>query len=402
MKYQDEQTSPTLGIQKQPPGQPQTSDVEENPAHEFNPEFLALWKTTSNYALFNRLTSDALLYSIVEPRHPCAGGLTIEDVSRRVSQQVADLHLDEKVKGGREVLNKHLATGHKKVSTAFNTFWTDLEAMREAQRKRNEERAHTSSTESPPLGKDIGSPVGSPRASTSNPPNPSSSWFFARRSQPSAEHTDTEPTSNSAVGTAGQRAGAYLSSWGTWAAERRKDWQEKKADSNSPTPSITSPPTPTTASQPEKAEPDRGRNSLQLSRQNSTASKIGRSLSRKKRWSSILRKKEDRDSDFNFESGVEIVSVPSRSPTIASIGHSQSEQSPCNSQSPDAVPITTDTASARPTPAAAEECVPEAEAPVDPTPAESTTQLSPNDSPEEPAGMAKNPDPSPSDHPGIS
>lgn len=401
MKYQEEQTSPALGIQKQPTSQSQTSDVEGNPAHEFNPEFLALWKTTSNYALFNRLTSDALLYSIVEPRHPCAGGLTIDDVSRRVSQQVADLHLDEKVKGGREVLNKHLATGHKKVSTAFNTFWTDLEAMREAQRKRNEERAQTSSTESPPLGNESGSPVGSPRVSTSTAPNPSSPWFFARRSQPSAEHTSTQAPANSAVNTAGQRAGAYLSSWGTWAAERRKEWQEKKTDSDSPRPSISSPSTNIFESQPEKAESDRGRISLQLSRENSTASKIGRSLSRKKRWSSIIRRKEDQDSELNFESGVEIVTAPSRSPTIASISHSQPEQSSSDSLSQGAVPSTIDAASARPIQASGES-VSKTEASVDPTPAESPTQLSPNHSPETgPAGMAKDSDPSTSDRPDI-
>jgi hypothetical protein len=36
--------------------------------------FLAQWKNTSNYALFSRLTSDALLFSITEPRHPSVDG----------------------------------------------------------------------------------------------------------------------------------------------------------------------------------------------------------------------------------------------------------------------------------------------------------------------------------------
>ncbi|KAK2764361.1 late secretory pathway protein avl9 [Arachnomyces sp. PD_36] len=390
VKYQEEQTSPGLGIQKQSTNQPQASDVEGNPAHEFNLEFLALWKTTPNYTLFNRLTSDALLYSIVEPRHPCAGGLTIDDVSRRISQQVADLHLDEKVRGGREVLNKHLATGHKKVSTAFNSFWTDFEAMREAQRKRNEERAQASGAEASSTGNETGSPLASPRASTSNSPPPSSPWFFARRNQSSADQTNTQPAATSNANTASQRAGAYLSSWGTWAAERRKEWQEKKAESNSPPASITSQSTTTLASHPEKPEPDRGRISLQISRENSTASKLGRSMSRKKRWSSILRKKEEQESDLNFENGVEIVTVPSRSPTIASVNNSQPELSSSDSQDPN--PATSKSTDA-------EESSSTAPA-TDPTPtAENPTPLTPADVPEtKPAPTADIPDPSPPDH----
>ena len=31
------------------------------------------------------------------------------------------------------------------------------------------------------------------------------------------------------VQAAGQKAGAYLSSWGTWASERRKGWAESRA-----------------------------------------------------------------------------------------------------------------------------------------------------------------------------
>jgi hypothetical protein len=53
---------------------------------------------------------------------------------------VAELHLDERIQNSREVLGKHLATGQKKVSTAFNNLWADIEAMREAQRKKAAEQ----------------------------------------------------------------------------------------------------------------------------------------------------------------------------------------------------------------------------------------------------------------------
>jgi hypothetical protein len=51
-------------------------------------------------------------------------------------RQVAELHLDERIQSSREAIGKHLATGQKKVSTAFNSLWNDIETMREAQRQR--------------------------------------------------------------------------------------------------------------------------------------------------------------------------------------------------------------------------------------------------------------------------
>jgi hypothetical protein len=93
--------------------------------------------------LHMRLTAsnitDTHLFDIVDPKHPCSGGLSIEDVQRRLAQQVAELHLDERFQSGREVIGKHFASGQKKVSTAFNNVWADIEAMREAQRRRHEE-----------------------------------------------------------------------------------------------------------------------------------------------------------------------------------------------------------------------------------------------------------------------
>jgi hypothetical protein len=49
---------------------------------------------------------------------------------------VAELHLDERIQSSRDVIGKHLATSQKKVSTAFNNLWNDIEAMRETQRTR--------------------------------------------------------------------------------------------------------------------------------------------------------------------------------------------------------------------------------------------------------------------------
>ena len=283
VKYH-EQTTDNLALSSEPgtKSKPSTHDIEGNPALEFNTEFLAHWQTTANYSLFKRLTSDALLFSIVEPRHPCAGGLTIDDIQRRLAQQVAELHLDERVREGREALNKHLASGQKKVSTVFNNIWTDIESMRESQRKRNEEKAVQPERTSPGKEQQV--------VSSSHSPRPSMNSWFAGRKAPSVDLTHAQAS----VSTASQKAGAYISSWGSWATERRKEWQEKRSAVNPPLYSAGTPITTEPNGATDKMEPDRGRQ--QSPRRGSEDSVgLGRSASRRKRWS-VLRMMERSDS----------------------------------------------------------------------------------------------------------
>ena len=54
--------------------------------------------------------------------------------------QVAELHLDERLEKSREVIGERVAAGQAKVSTAYNKLWADIEAMRKAQRERQEEQ----------------------------------------------------------------------------------------------------------------------------------------------------------------------------------------------------------------------------------------------------------------------
>jgi len=50
------------------------------------------------------------------------------------------MHLNERLEKSREALGVQLAAGQQKVSTAYNRLWAEMEAMREAQRKRAEEQ----------------------------------------------------------------------------------------------------------------------------------------------------------------------------------------------------------------------------------------------------------------------
>ncbi|TKX25132.1 late secretory pathway protein AVL9 [Elsinoe australis] len=186
------------------------TDVEGDPALEFSQDFINVWTQTENYKLFNRIT-DSHLFDVIEPRHPCAGGLTMEDVQRRLTQQVAELHLDERWRGGKEVLAKNLAEGQKRLGGFIGGVWADVEAMREAQRKRAEEQR----------AKDA-----------ANPPPPTTPAPAAGQGKGFQKPDLT--AAQAQVQAASARAGAYLSSWGSWAAEKRKTGWGGKSATTSP------------------------------------------------------------------------------------------------------------------------------------------------------------------------
>ncbi|KAF1976468.1 hypothetical protein BU23DRAFT_551431 [Bimuria novae-zelandiae CBS 107.79] len=178
------------------------TEYEGDPASEFSNSFLEAWMKTENYRIWNKFT-DSHLFDIVDPKHPCSGGLSIEDVQRRLAQQVAEMHLDERLQNSREVIGKQLAVGQKKVSSAFDSLWAQMEAVREAQRKRQEEAR---------------------LAKESEPSTP----VVDRTHNPHIQHAQAN------IQAAGSRAGAYLSSWGAWATEKKKGWGASRSASGTP------------------------------------------------------------------------------------------------------------------------------------------------------------------------
>ncbi|KAK7748807.1 hypothetical protein SLS53_000831 [Cytospora paraplurivora] len=162
--------------------------VEGDPAVDFNLEWVEAWMKTENYRIWNSNT-DGHLFDIVEPRHISAGGLTIDDVSRRVSQQVQELHLDEKLAVGKEVAARNWAAAREKGGTIVSKLYTELEAYREAQRKRAEE---------------------------------------AKLQQPAQQPADSVPASpiKNGNGQASAEKAGYVS-WATWAGEKRKAWSTR-------------------------------------------------------------------------------------------------------------------------------------------------------------------------------
>ncbi len=167
--------------------------IEGDPSTDFGTEFVECWMRTENYRLWSSNT-EPNLFDIVEPRHPCAGGMTIDDVQRRIAQQVQDLHLDERFAQGREVIGSTLAAGKERASTMLNKLYGDMEALRETQRRRAEEARREQQPLRPTLHERNGS-------------------NFSAIDIGKAQQT---------MQSVGVRAGAYMSSWATWAGEKRK------------------------------------------------------------------------------------------------------------------------------------------------------------------------------------
>lgn len=191
--------------------------IEGDPFSDFNPDWVYFWQSSSpSYALFAR-TTDTHLFDIVDPRHPTAGNLSFDDIQRRLNLQIQSLNLDERFATSKETLNKHLAVGQKKVSTAFASLWADIEVMREAQRKRAEDAKHGLS---PQPQKQIGR-TASP--APSDPGSHSSTNKFAARAPDLT-------AAQASLQEAGKKAGAYMSTWGAWATEKRKAWAAPKGD----------------------------------------------------------------------------------------------------------------------------------------------------------------------------
>ncbi|KAF2450319.1 hypothetical protein P171DRAFT_460048 [Karstenula rhodostoma CBS 690.94] len=200
------------------------TEHEGDPAGEFSNNYIHAWMQTENFRIWNKFT-DSHLFDIVEPRHPCSGGLSIEDVQRRLAhsqhhylransrvphRQIEHLQLDERLQNSREAIGKQLAVGQKKVSSAFDSLWAQMEAVREAQQKRQEENR------------------------------------LAKESEPNSPGISASQHAQANTQTTSTRAGAYLSSWGAWASEKKKGWQAGRSASGTPlqSPALPAEPSP--------------------------------------------------------------------------------------------------------------------------------------------------------------
>ncbi|KAK9462724.1 transport protein Avl9-domain-containing protein [Lipomyces oligophaga] len=107
--------------------------IEGNPALDFNIDWVEKWKSTNNYRIFQQYT-DEELFDVILPKHIYDGTISLEDVQRKVAQQMHNLA------PARDAIAKTFVSGSQRVSTAFGNFWSEIENMREKERVRRLQR----------------------------------------------------------------------------------------------------------------------------------------------------------------------------------------------------------------------------------------------------------------------
>lgn len=199
-------------------------------ANDFNSEFLKIWRGSPNYELWHRLTSDAALFELVEPRHPTAGGLNIEDVQRRVGAAVAELHLDERTRQARQSAGKAYEIGKERVGAGITRFWKEVDNFKERREQSKGRKETGRDKENDPSKEDVDSVQ--PQTSMTN--SPQNTWASrwrdttAKIQRPNVDSAQIQAAARENAA----KAGAYLSSWGAWAKERGKEWNESRNTGN--------------------------------------------------------------------------------------------------------------------------------------------------------------------------
>lgn len=216
-------------------------------ANDFNHDFIAQWKTTPNYNLWHSLTSDANIFDIVEPRHPTAGGLNIEDVQRRVGNAMQELHIDRRVRQGRETAGKALEAGRERVGAGVARFWKEVEGFKQSRATGEKDKENDRPTEGRKEAVHHPDVFDASRRSAENPTTTAdastttgggwTSAFRTRAAQVQRPNVDTAQM-QAAVQENAAKAGAYLSSWGNWASKKTAEWQDAMARDSAQPPAV--------------------------------------------------------------------------------------------------------------------------------------------------------------------
>ncbi|KIY51564.1 hypothetical protein FISHEDRAFT_36921 [Fistulina hepatica ATCC 64428] len=163
---------------------------------DFNPLWLAEFRATNAYEVWER-TTDPMLFDIIEPKHPCDGKVSaVEDLGLRISEGLQQLKLEQQLAPAREAVARTITTG----STSF------LKVVEGVRERWNAPRSPTASASVP------GTPTGNSDSSiaAAEITSPSASRTV-RLSRQSTSTTSSDSSTGPAASTISPRAS--FSSW---------------------------------------------------------------------------------------------------------------------------------------------------------------------------------------------
>jgi hypothetical protein len=232
-----------------------------NNAIDFRPEFLAAWRETRNFELFlaslpaetlsvasapadSSLATDARrprIFDLIPPAHPTGGGLNIDDVQRRLQQGIEDFKtaykVDERYKETRENVGKAIEAGREK----WGKWWSDMEERRRKAQSENARPVEVSAAAADvdattAASAQTGEGGGVKSAAAGTPGGAGAgggggggaTWAAAFRERASKVQKPDPAAVQAAAKENAAKAGAYLSSWGSWARDKSRDWQQAR------------------------------------------------------------------------------------------------------------------------------------------------------------------------------
>ena len=203
------------------------ADPAEN-ATDFGEAYLTAWRETRNYQSFIAAVEGKRIFEMIEPRHPTAGGLNIDDVQRRVQQNIAELHLDEKYRQGREQAGKIYEAGRERWKDGTSRLWAEIEKRREINRSGSQQgEGREGQKENTPPGNARTGGTGAAVQADGNAAG-GASWANSIKERASKVQKPDTAAMQAAAKENAAKAGAYLSNWGSWARDKGKEWNEQR------------------------------------------------------------------------------------------------------------------------------------------------------------------------------
>ncbi|CAE6518577.1 unnamed protein product [Rhizoctonia solani] len=140
----------------------------ESSVQYFNEAWVAGFRMTRAYDQWNRIT-DPVLFDIIEPKHPCAGQVTLaSDLGLRLSEGLNDLKLEENLGPTRDRISNAISVGSAGFFKAVEGLRSDVTSRMAAQRAAAA-AAEGADSHSTSAGIGAGKP-GAPPATPMSPP----------------------------------------------------------------------------------------------------------------------------------------------------------------------------------------------------------------------------------------
>ncbi|CCO28805.1 Late secretory pathway protein AVL9 AltName: Full=APL2 VPS1 synthetic lethal protein 9 [Rhizoctonia solani AG-1 IB] len=185
----------------------------------FNEAWVAGFRMTRAYDQWNRIT-DPVLFDIIEPKHPCAGQVTLaSDLGLRISEGLNELRLEENLGPTRDRISNVISMGSAGFFKAVEGFRSDVTSRMAAQRAAAAaaEGADSHSTSDPATAKNGAQPA-TPMSPPTKPVDAGSAP--APDLEPAANPAPapapaTTPATGTATATATATAPAQASTGGT-------------------------------------------------------------------------------------------------------------------------------------------------------------------------------------------